>query len=172
MRAESIVAAAGNVDRLQLGFAWLGDRYGQRILIVADDGSSHPLLESIEGSAAEDWPASPPLQSLTIQTLPDGRTAALLVGAAGKSHWSASIEADRSSPTIVFDLACRHGEQPGSLGSRYRWMTDAAKLIVISPDQVTEDGDALVIQPGTPPSSAGTTRWRFRLELAPGQTAR
>jgi hypothetical protein len=171
MLSGEIEAAAGDRTRLRLNFRWLGDRYGQLISLITSGGVTHALLESMEGSDNDDWPFSPPLQSLSIQTPAGKCTAALLVGAAGKSYWSASIEAADNGPALVFDIACRHGERPGWLGSRYRRLTDVAKLTVVSTDEIVEDGDTLTIQPATPLDSAGTTRWRFRLEPAPQRSA-
>jgi hypothetical protein len=50
---------------------------------------------------------------------PDGRTFALLVGMAGASHWSASVEADPIRERIIFDVACRIKAEPKWLGSSY-----------------------------------------------------
>src|SRR5207244_9937204 len=106
-------------SRLRIEFAWLGDRYGHIISLIDAHGVAERLLESIEGTANDDWPPSPPLQSLSMETLTDGRRVALLVGLAGRSHWSASIEPALGKAELVFDLACRHGPNHGMLGSRY-----------------------------------------------------
>ena len=76
------------------------------------------MLESVEGSASDDWPASPPLQNLSIEELAPGRRAALLVGMAGRSHWSASIEPVPGQAALLFDVACRTSDSDVSLGSR------------------------------------------------------
>jgi len=86
-----------------------------------------PLLESIEGSPADEWPASPPLQSLHCEALPDGSHVALLVGMAGRGHWSASIGPQANDSRLVFDMACRASQFSGQVGTGYR----LAKRVVI-----------------------------------------
>lgn len=103
---------------IQVTFHQRNDRYGHEIVLVAD-GRVVPLLTSFEGSDAEFWPPSPPFQQLNIQEI-DGRRVALLVGQAGKSHWSASIEVDSEKPQITFDIACRIDCPPERLLSSYR----------------------------------------------------
>src|SRR5512145_957858 len=90
---------------LRVVFRWRGDRYGHTVKRRID-GVWRPLLESIEGTADDDWPLSPALQSLHIERRPNGPVA-LLVGQAGSSHWSASVEADQNCSALIFDLACR-----------------------------------------------------------------
>src|SRR5437016_1791687 len=101
MRSEAIEAIGSNNLRLRVEFTWRGDRFGQVISFVGPDGRVQPLLESIEGTASDDWPPSPPLQSLSIEKLSDGRSAALFVGMAGGSHWSASVEPIQGEPELL-----------------------------------------------------------------------
>src|SRR5262245_7365890 len=124
MRSDGIEATGAEGQRLRVQFVWNGDRYGHVISLVESNGEIQPMLESIEGTSADDWPASPPLQSLSIETVPNGRRAALLVGMAGGSHWSASVEATVGRAELTFDLACRHGRQPIWLGNRYRRLSE------------------------------------------------
>jgi hypothetical protein len=79
------------------------------------------LFESQEGNSEEDWPASPPLQFVSIETRPKKLPVALLMGMAGGSHWSASIEQHPAEHSLRFDIACRAGSHPDKLGSRYRF---------------------------------------------------
>ncbi len=44
----------------------------------------------------------------------------MLVGRAGKSHWSMSVTADEDTPALIFDVACRLREPPGFLGTTYQ----------------------------------------------------
>src|SRR5215213_8525183 len=120
MLKEALESIAEDGLRLRVEFVWRGDRFGHLISMVAPTGQTMPLLESIEGTPADEWPASPPFQSLTIEDRPDGRTVALLVGMAGGSHWSASAEPVSGRAEIAFDVACRHKTKPNRLGSRYR----------------------------------------------------
>jgi hypothetical protein len=105
---------------LRVRFRFAGDRYGHEIWL-ADGSSWVHALSSVEGNAQQIWPDSPPLQSLHLESGCDGQPIALLVGMAGQSHWSASIELDAGTPRLHFDVACRvaSGHSP-SLGSCYR----------------------------------------------------
>ena len=103
--------------RVRLCFVWSGDRYAHR-LAVTDGGQEQVCFESLEGAAGEAWPPSPALQQLSFQPGASGSQCALLVGMAGKSHWSLSVEANESS--LVFDVACRVQQSPEWLGSSYR----------------------------------------------------
>lgn len=163
MRSEAIEAVGSNGSRIRIEFDWRGDRYGHTISLVNAASEIEPLLESIEGSGDDGWPPSPPLQSLSIERLSDGRPAALLVGMAGRSHWSASIEPDRAVPMLVFDVACRHPAGTTSLGSRYRLLAAATESTLIHAEgaEIVRDGDIVSIRPNTDVSGAGTTRWRF-----------
>jgi hypothetical protein len=121
---ESVTAGG---HRLRVDFFKLSDRYGHRLSVVLRDESGRetmiPLAESVEGTSDDPWPPSPPLQSLSIERLSDRCTAALLVGIAGRSHWSASIEVKPEEPAlglIEFDFACRSAELPRSLSCEYR----------------------------------------------------
>jgi len=179
---QSLASLAASGAGLAVQFAWLGDRYQHVVLLQRPDGSTRPLLASVEGNAADDWPESPPLQSLSIERLAEGRTAALLVGMAGRSHWSASIEARGDGGELVFDLACRHRANLAQLGSRYRWLLPAQERTTIAiaacPGCITDNGEVLTIAPiaasntaasNTVASNAAakhpvaTTRWQFTL---------
>jgi hypothetical protein len=103
---------------LRIVFHRRGDRYGHTIEAIAD-GRVRAVLKSIEGDAAEPWPASPPFQQLHFEERPGGKRVALLVGMAGTSHWSASVEFDPLEGVAVFDVACRMRAKPEWLGSQY-----------------------------------------------------
>jgi len=111
---------------LRVDFIKLADRYGHELSAVIREGSSEnvvPLCASVEGASDDPWPPSPPLQSLSIEKLSDGRTAALLVGMAGRSHWSASIatKPDESVKGMLeFDYACRFAGEAQSASCEYR----------------------------------------------------
>jgi len=109
---------------LRVDFDRAHDRWRHRVLLVVPQGSPIVgpvlLLESIEGNSEEDWPASPPLQFVSIETRPKKPPVALLMGMAGSSHWSASIEQQPAEKSFTFDVACRVKGQPQQLGSRYR----------------------------------------------------
>ncbi|MEX2025789.1 MAG: hypothetical protein WEH44_00790, partial [Pirellulaceae bacterium] len=110
--------------KLRVEFFKNGDRYAHRLAAVLVDDAGRetviPLAESVECDNDDPWPPSPPLQSLSIEELAGGRTAALLVGMAGRSHWSASVEVVPGSGSTKFQLASRFTTVPDRLGSTYR----------------------------------------------------
>jgi hypothetical protein len=168
---ETLTAVGPTGSLLRVEFVWRGDRFGHSISLVASDRQAIALLESVEGTSGNSWPASPPFQSLRIEELSDGRPAALLVGSAGSSHWSASIETVVDEAKLVFDLACRHAAHPEWLGSCYRLLSDAAKKLSINTQsgRITEDHSSderiLKIEPLQFASAPGTTRWKFTIQL-------
>jgi hypothetical protein len=109
---------------LRVDFDRAHDRWRHRVFLVVPEGSSIVgpvlLLESLEGTSAEDWPVSPPLQFVSIETRPKKLPVALLMGMSGDGHWSASIEQLPAERTIRFDIACRAKSRPENLGSKYR----------------------------------------------------
>ena len=103
---------------IRVAFRFERDRFAHAIEI-ADGDAWIPLLNSIEGTPDDDWPASPPLQSLHRESR-GAKQVALLVGMAGKSHWSASVELDPQQGSLLFDIACRVlGELQERLGSSH-----------------------------------------------------
>jgi hypothetical protein len=102
----------------QLVFERHDDRIRHRIEVPAA-GGWRTLIESVEGTASAWWPPSPPLQSLHVESRSTG-SVALLVGMAGRSHWSASVEIAGDGEEAVFDFACRAPAAPDWLGCRYR----------------------------------------------------
>ena len=103
---------------LRVVFQRQADRWTHRIEII-DGAQSCCLLTSVEGTSDQPWPPSPPLQQLSIEELAPGSRVALLLGMAGKSHWSASVECDPVSLSLLFDVACRVQQPPQRLGSCY-----------------------------------------------------
>lgn len=103
-------------SHVRLSFIWSGDRYAHRLEWV-DGGSCVVCIESLEGADHQFWPPSPALQQLNVQSEVSGKPCALLLGMAGKSHWSASIEV--SGSTLIFDVACRVQQPAERLGSIY-----------------------------------------------------
>jgi hypothetical protein len=173
---------------LRVRFERRGDRYGQ-LIDVAEGGAWAACLESIEGDGDDPWPPSPPLQQLSIEELSPGRLVALMVGMAGKSHWSVSVECAPTCTSLIFDVACRLARQPRLLASSYRCL-QASSLRTCDPSRLlVADGAAeVVVQPvaGSAPAfleatSAGfavrvgpkglcqqtTIRWRYRVSPLP-----
>src|SRR5690606_21760607 len=100
-------------------FAFCEDRFAHEIW-VADGDDWYPVLLSVEGTPEQSWPASAPLQTLHVETRSEGPLA-LLVGMAGKCHWSASAQLHTARHQVGFELAARV-RPPGSpwLGSTYQ----------------------------------------------------
>jgi hypothetical protein len=124
---------------LAVAFWRRGDRYAHALyaLLGSADPQSGPsspagvspllLMASQEGTDQESWPSSPPLQQLIVEPREAGREVALLIGMAGSSHWSLSIDVDRVAGLIVFETACRCSSRPVELGSRY-WLHPPNRL--------------------------------------------
>lgn len=129
---------------LELVLVAFPDRLGHFVRLIAPDGSASDLvLASVEDDAAQAWPSSPPLQSIHCELLPSGGTAALLVGMAGKSHWSASIESLPGEGALVFDFACRVRETPLRLGTTYQVQAATGQSSV--PRSIQRMGEAEVL---------------------------
>jgi hypothetical protein len=156
---------------LRVVFQSRGDRHGHSIERRVD-GEWRLVLESIEGSPDEDWPASPALQSLHIEHRPNAPVA-LLVGKAGTSHWSASVEPFNSQHSLQFDIACRLQQPPQRLGSAYRVAGSRSHRIVQVSATSRETACELVeqpengqwqVRPATVTSDyPSTIRWRYRI---------
>jgi hypothetical protein len=118
--AARVLEVVGSDGRgLRVTFLWDEDRYGHEIAYL--DGGSATVCLAVEAGREQDpWPTSPALQQLSFQDLEPGRRGALLVGMAGQSHWSQSVEADAATTSLAFDVACRVPRQPPWLGSSYR----------------------------------------------------
>jgi hypothetical protein len=165
MQSEAIDAVGSNGTGLRIEFSWRTDRYGHTVSRIDDAGSIVPLLDSIEAGNQNDWPHSPPLQTLTFEELPDGRRVALLLGMAGRSHWSVSIEPLAGEAKVVVDVACRHATTPASLGSRYRRVSPAGRSCPVRESEiaaVSDRGEMIEVVPLTLVDQ-GTTRWRYVL---------
>jgi len=157
----------------ELAFTWQGDRWGHRLTLVAGDGRRLPLLTSDEGTPQQAWPPSPPLQAFHVQTLADGRQVALLVGMAGRSHWSASVEPMPAAAGFRFDLACRHPDAPGWIGSTCQFAEAARTHLEVWPLPGTQvditrsprasRADQLRAWPAAAPLNSGTVRWGYEL---------
>ena len=115
---QTLSISLGGDRSLGVEFVRQGDRYHHTIF-VSDGTSRSDYATSLEGDPQQLWPTSPALQQLSLQPLPDGRRVALLVGMAGKSHFSLSVIADEPSQRLVFEAACRYQTKPQFLGSTY-----------------------------------------------------
>jgi len=154
-------------DKLRVRFVFCEDRYAHEVQ-VADGADWRCLLRSVEGSPLEAWPASPPLQSLHMEDRGGNQRLALLVGMAGNSHWSASIELDTATSCARFDIACRvRAPAAAPLMSTYEFVPGVTTIVfddctgyVSRRKQV--DGSRARIQVGA------SREWAV-LEFVPGQ---
>ncbi|REK07486.1 MAG: hypothetical protein DWQ37_21380 [Planctomycetota bacterium] len=153
---DRILEAGG----VQVRFFWQHDRYAHQVLLRRG-GTWVVALATREGSSQDEWPVSPPFQSLEVSDR--APTQALLVGMAGKSHWSASVEIEPDGSCITFDVACRLRAAAGPLGSSYE-VGNAQPFHVESTATVTRDEAALHIRPAPAEDALPTTvRWQYRL---------
>jgi hypothetical protein len=139
---SSLVALDGCGRGLELTFRVRAGRCVHRLIAIAGTRRAD-LLESVEGDAQDCWPPSPPWQHVSASPVQGGaaqggakqRYTTLLMGAAGVSHWSASVERSNlegnhgpalegsghpPAPGLRFDVACRAKSRPDRLGSTYR----------------------------------------------------
>lgn len=126
-KPQTLQAADSNGNGLRIEFFWDGDRYAHRIETLRANKASL-LLESCEGNDRDRWPASAPLQQLSIEQRPDGCQVALLLGMAGQSHWSASVTATGTDPSLLFEMACRTKDRSALLCSSYRICGDVQRV--------------------------------------------
>jgi len=158
-------------DSLRLDLFWRYDRYAHRIVTVSGV-EERLLVESVDGCDEDNWPPSPPLQQLSVAELQSGRQVALLVGMAGKSHWSVSIEPQPEQSSFMFDVACRSGEPASRLGSTYQAsQTGSAsqmgfKIIGVEVDSVCSAVKQLDSKWFVEPDQSGlrasqTIRWKY-----------
>jgi hypothetical protein len=158
-------------------FVRAGDRYGH-VVETSDGDVLQPVLQSLEGKSDEAWPPSPPLQDLHVESRAGGEQVALLVGGAGRSHWSLSVTLDPTAGAVLFDAACRTSEAPRWLGSSYRLLEPAAEAsltncglglgveILDGLDQpALNRQQATIALPARLTVEAGshTIRWRYRI---------
>ena len=188
MRSEQLDAKGLAGELLRVEFVRHGDRYGHRLVAIDADGYEEILLDSEEGTHEP----SPPLQNLSIETLPDGRRVALLVGMAGRRHFSASIEPLRNATGFAFDIACRTPDEEPALVSTYSIAAPTPATLFVAADESRVDVRSarhhLAISPGqdafaafflrlpgekrsfyvlAEPEQGITVRWKYFVELLP-----
>jgi hypothetical protein len=169
---------------LRLILEQAADRVRHRVQVLHASSLLLAELQSVEGTSADEWPPSPPLQSCSVEEIHPGKTAAFLVGMSGKSHWSGSIEPRHGEGEIFFDFACRVNAPPAWLGTTYAacWPSDRAAVnfqlspqgILVRPAE-TAIGTALsgtfpITEPlrigcleTVPSRFPATLRWQYRI---------
>ena len=163
------------------------DRVSHRIQVLNSSSLVLADLQSVEGTSADEWPPSPPLQSYSLQEIRPGQSAAFLVGMSGKSHWSASIEPRPGEGEIFFDFACRVNATPNWLGTSYSVELPSPELsvdfeltpngILVRPEVSAKGNHTIETVATTHPLRTGcheavptkfpaTMRWQYRIRLA------
>lgn len=167
-------------------------RLAHRIALVSR-GEVQWVLTSVEGDSRQVFPPSPPLQQLATEQLDGGRAVVLLLGMAGRSHWSASAESQPSQRSVRFDVACRTRVADGQcLHSVYQifgpwqWSAGASMAELVGPcgclrvvaspaaDGLTTlsiTAGQLIVGP-LHPGDALTYRWRYEVALTPHPDAK
>ncbi len=161
-------AAVIEVGDLRVVFERRGDRFGHRIEVrVAAGAPWRVACRSLEGEADDDWPPSPPFQQLHVERRPRGPVV-LLVGMAGRTHWSGAV-AEVDDGGVQFDFAARSHETPLRLGSSYAGVDSIAfDLPIRTAGEATEIADdaaafaARTVRPRSPLASPPATwTWKY-----------
>ncbi|MDX1964600.1 MAG: hypothetical protein SFX18_15725 [Pirellulales bacterium] len=153
---------------LRLRFVRQADRIGQWIdFRTSTDAPWSELAHSIEGTADQIWPPSPPWQHLHLENRPAG-TVALLLGMSGQAHWSGSIQA--TADGILWEIACRTPGPAEFLGNTWNSHADGQKIpawrVLEHQHTLTYVKERIVIQAS--PVAANfpqTVIWSFMLSL-------
>lgn len=172
-----LTARSATGSELRVAFRRQGDRW-EHVLETNGARGDVLLASSMEGTPDDDWPPSPPLQSLSLETLPDGRSVALCVGMAGTSHWSLSVEPVADAAALIFDVACRVDRAAEWLGSTYELAGDADDdcplrftPLELAPNQTTQFNltrEWATVTPGSLATTGrATLRWKYRVEFVP-----
>ncbi len=152
-------AAVLEAGDLRAVFVRRGDRFAHRVE-VRDAASQAWItaLESDEGTDEEHWPPSPPFQQLHVERRKEGDVV-LLVGMAGRSHWSAAVDVGPDGKTLRFDVAVRLQSAGASLGSTYDVVERAAA------DRLTSDRGSGTAQSGAKVRELGSAEETERHSL-------
>lgn len=132
-----------------------GDRFSHTVFSVGN-GDERPLLSTVEGSADDFSPPSPPFAELHQQG-----EMSFLSGATTLGHWSMSVELRDGK--IRFDAACRAHKEISNLGCTYRVHANAYALELGAATTSACEGDTLHIGPesSTAQKFPTTFQWRF-----------
>jgi hypothetical protein len=116
-----LVVPCRNGESLTASFRLIGGRFRHSIVLSDATGETLDHWEDVIDAASDEWPSSPPIQQLSLESIHSQPTL-LGVGQAGKSHWSISVEpiAAPECQGLRFDLACRTRMLPLWLGSTYK----------------------------------------------------
>lgn len=162
-KPAAVLEAAG----LRAVFVRRGDRFAHRIEVRDDQSPGWvAALESREGTDEEPWPPSPPFQQLHVEHRKEG-VVVLLVGMAGRSHWSAAVEVCPERKVLKFDVAVRIQGTPDRLGSGYDVCNSAAavRITAISLEGATVRSEFRFEPSAERTSAPATICWKYALGL-------
>ena len=152
---------------LRLRFEKQGDRYAQ-IIEVSDAHGWSPIARSVEGTADQTWPASPPWQELTQEHHATSQQLVFTVGKAGTAHWSGAFS-KLPAGGIRCEIACRTSRTPQLVGTTYRSVLKdlpAQLLIRTTPEtQILREPREVTLKPASIPLQfPATLVWNYMLE--------
>jgi len=171
--AGKVFSTGSGEQVLEAVFHQIGDRFTHQV-ILHDGAQTHTLFTALEGSADETWPPSPPLQQLSIETRGASQVA-LLVGMAGKSHFSASVESVPGECRLEFDVAARVQTDPLQIGSTYVApnLDTTPSCELLAPDTNSQviwekrgENRVVLVKPVLTKTAPLTLRWRYRIQVA------
>ena len=187
--ASNLIISTSSAARLAIEFVETDDRWAHSMVDLSRDPKQ--LLTSVEGTAEQDWPCSPPLQQVSRHESEQG-IALLSVGMAGRSHWSASFSID-GDDALLAELACLARENYRSsaarfIGTTYEIANDLRHQlledgtveiktpsgnVLVEPvggqgwsSRLALDGNRLTVAPGAGQDlSNRSTRWAYRIRF-------
>lgn len=105
MEQHSLDAVNKSGFGLRVEFFRQDNRWAHRVVVV-QDAAKDVLLESCEGDDEQTFPPSPALQQADFRAPAEMPAVGLLLGMAGRNHWSLSVQAYPIERRLVFDAAC------------------------------------------------------------------
>ncbi len=158
---------------LRVDFFKQGDRYSHTILGLSGVDSA-PLLQSMEGTADDFSPPSPPFAELHQQG-----EIIFLSGATTIGHWSGSVSI--CEQRLHFDIACRLKKETYTLGSEYQVFPAQNRSSFVMKSYPEEDESAgdivhfgndnkvltrIACLKRSPFEVPSTVQWRYRISHA------
>ena len=150
--------------QMTVEYRWANDRFIHRVLL---DGQV--CFSSVDGDGSQAWPASPPIQQISLEPIQDVPMI-LGVGGAGTGHWSISVgwKADEGGTggAFCFDIACRTKDAPAFLGSTYQTESDRGDALKFDAQigKKTQKGQETMISAALDQTSQ-TFRWVYSLRV-------
>ena len=152
---------------LRLRFEKQGDRYAQ-VIEVSDAHGWSPIARSVEGTADQTWPHSPPWQELTQEHHATSQQIIFTVGKAGTSHWSGSFS-KLPAGGIRCEIACRTSRVPHFLGTTLRSvikdLPEQLQILTTPETKLVREPQLLTLKPASIPLQfPATVVWNYTIE--------